>query len=175
MNRKYLIIAIIIIIVFFFVFFYLFSRRGLSLGSRENAINSIDSLNSYKGEWPDKLISKSDMCVKLGGKMIDTGCGLAECHSECSKIYSDGGKNCKSSNDCQGRCIIEEPNKFITGDWWEFISSKCKKKMGGYFCSDLEFKFSGECESVQEHGCEGSPWELNGQNIESIERHCVLG
>lgn len=36
--------------------------------------------------------------------------GLAKDNFRCTKFFKDGNKACKSSDDCEGDCIITDPN-----------------------------------------------------------------
>ncbi|MFC1638829.1 hypothetical protein ACFL26_00990 [Patescibacteria group bacterium] len=47
----------------------------------------------------------SRLCDLRGGKMVSTGCGIANCTYECFRLNSDAGKPCRSSSQCKGKCL----------------------------------------------------------------------
>jgi hypothetical protein len=72
------------------------------------AVLTLLAVGTYLFVWPVSglQMSKSWRCDIRGGKMIDTGCGIVGCHYECATAYFDGGKECSSSRDCRGKCLV---------------------------------------------------------------------
>lgn len=48
-------------------------------------------------------------CDLRGGKMINTGCGIAGCAYNCAIVYSDHGRWCQSQEACKGSCVVVSP------------------------------------------------------------------
>jgi hypothetical protein len=102
----------------------------------------------YVFAWPVKGHQKSSdwRCAARGGEMVSTGCGIAGCYYECARVYSDGGKKCSSSKDCQGKCLtyIDFP---ILGS--PSGPGKCAETSRVPNCSGAyELKSDGSAESV---------------------------
>lgn len=69
--------------------------------------NLSDVFKSVKRSETLENISKVK-CDAMGWAWQPSGCGIAKCTYGCYEVYDDGGKNCNNSNDCKGRCIVDE-------------------------------------------------------------------
>lgn len=60
-------------------------------------------------------------CEESGGSVVRTESGELQCIVN----YKDGGKSCKTSNDCEGRCYVHEDGKGPTCEYDHF-PGKCR-------------------------------------------------
>ena len=130
-----------------------------------------------KKQWADnekRTLNKfaATYCEWRGGVKQAQGCGIANCTYGCFFPYANGGKECQSSNDCGGKCVVVPPN-----EWTYTTESKetktipaeiLKCKAGGsktYDCSDQNFK--AECQKQPMGNC-NTAWEYDKGVVREI-------
>ncbi|HCC21960.1 hypothetical protein A2480_04370 [Candidatus Uhrbacteria bacterium RIFOXYC2_FULL_47_19] len=74
----------------------------LAVGYQYALTSEISGLNG-RGGWK---------CALRGGEMIDTGrCGVSGCVEKCEVILPDEGQTCRTSDDCEGWCLLAAPER----------------------------------------------------------------
>ena len=114
-------------------------------------------------------------CPLRKGRMIEMGCGIANCRYRCAIPYKDGGKSCTNSSQCSHRCVTTDPR--ITSQMWlvtgrKGLTSCVKLEDYKYDCSNINLV--GHCEEIEQKNCE-ERFELNDGIITPIFfLHCTM-
>lgn len=140
-----------------------------------NFINSFNGITSFNGKGIKGQEHKMEIhlgekyCKFRGGKMVfhDNEEDQPPV-SRCILEYSDSGKTCSGSNDCQGKCILNKSQMGIveTGEYRIPSDKNCvqhKTQLNTFYCKNSNLK--GACQSLPDNGCDNEPyWELIENN-----------
>lgn len=111
-------------------------------------------------------------CLLVGGKRIETGCGIAKCTSKCVFPSRDGGKSCQSSDECARLCVVTSPGMgFFTTETSEELSGCHKGKDGLFDCSTQHFQAS--CQTLPQRNCE-TLWEYDRGIVRRLDVDCTM-
>jgi hypothetical protein len=90
-----------------------------------------------------RAIPYRNECIESGRKWVEFVEGSSNFCGSCVNTYSDGGKECESSNNCQGECIITDyknPSPYCAYD--DNFMGKCYasvedfERTGSLLCTD---------------------------------------
>ncbi len=138
------------------------------------AIHYFSNREEINRDWKNRIEArKNEKCLRQGGEMISTGCGIANCTYKCVLPYDDGGKACSSSSQCSGRCVASSNllPEFTFG-MGKLEIEGCAR-LGDYKYNCPSLNLAGSCEKRQAANCENF-WELNGKGVSAFFADCKI-
>lgn len=145
--------------------------RSITYPARQKMISDLYYYGNASGEQMKEV---TDKCEKFGGKIINTGCGIAACSGKCALPNPMGGRKCANSSECgNGKCLLKE------SEWNVDCVSEPPSDSSGYTVLKCDGKeLEGECELFPLENCE-SGYEYLGKfgseyRIKHFSNGCTL-
>ncbi len=181
-TRKIVYLIFVIVLLGFGIFFYLTLDVHLSwknyLAYFPVRMKGVEDLQ-YSANSPSVVVDEmTKRCSRLGGEMIETGCGIGGCTGSCALPYQQGDKICTSSKDCgEGKCLLftdigsmislsqYQGRVYLTSSRWgedpdpleNTALSKCSVKSdenGKYLVKCADVSFRAKCQKHAFENCQ---------------------
>jgi hypothetical protein len=164
------------LIVFFLIFLIAIKTDIFIL----NFINSFNGITSFNGKGIKEKEHRIEIhigekyCKFRGGKMVLHDINKNKpAASTCIFEYSDSGKTCYNSNECEGECILNKPQIGIIETGLEELQNylnenkncrQYKTHVYEVYCENSNL--TGTCQSLPDNGCDNKPhWKIIDNNI----------